>query len=311
MAALFSVYTDVPDLLANLSIPAVEVASLVGLNTTLSVGVSLGATALSVGSVSGAPTSGTFTAYILDASGASERVSASVSGSALSVPAGTLAAHSAGVSVSSAGVGGCLADVIQRASAKLEAICKQGPEGGSKSLWQASRTETLSGPNQYRAAIDHNQVFTIKPYRFPIISVSGVSLQIGAQASSALDTSFLVIPDGARTLSLPAPNLLTSSAQTVLTQRWPRNVPFWITLTYVGGPCAGPTLDTVPSDIREALYLLVLDYLGFRVNQYGMTMVRRGDVSYTHAAHTRGDAGAEGLFTSQAKSLLEPYRADL
>lgn len=197
---LFSTYSDLPDFLANSS-PSQDTASLVGGNTTLSVGCAQGATSLTVGSVANFASSGSFPAFILDGA-SSEVVTASVSGASLSVPAGTLAAHGAGASVSSAGTAGCLADLIATASAMVETKCKQGAAGLDRSLWQQSRVEKLSGPT-LRAAFDVDHSLVLRPFHFPVASVTSISVQMGAAISANLDTTYLFIPDGAKTLVIP------------------------------------------------------------------------------------------------------------
>lgn len=302
---LFSTYSDLPDFLANSS-PSQDTASLVGGNTTLSVGCAQGATSLTVGSVANFASSGSFPAFILDGA-SSEVVTASVSGASLSVPAGTLAAHGAGASVSSAGTAGCLADLIATASAMVETKCKQGAAGLDRSLWQQSRVEKLSGPT-LRAAFDVDHSLVLRPFHFPVASVTSISVQMGAAISANLDTTYLFIPDGAKTLVIPWAQVLGTPPLGV---SWigggpfPRNYGFVATLTYTAGPCPGTTLSSVPYPIKEATRLLVLDRLGFRRNPLGAASVRQGDVQ--QEMRLRGDTTGRSLLEIRADELLDPY----
>lgn len=312
-AVLFSVYADVPDVLANLSNFAVETASLVGMNATLTTGISA-ATTGSVQVSATSPASGTITAYILDG-GQSEVVTATVVDSthiSISSSTPTLAAHSAGVCVTTAGVSGNLADMIRRQSAQVENLCRQGADGSAaanaRSLFrQQWVNETLSGPNSSRASVGADQTLNLRPYHFPIASVASASIQIGAASAISLSTTYLTIPDGARTLAIPSPYVLPSDGTPVLYNYLPRAMPFWVSLTYTAGPCGDLTLASVPADIRDALYYLIMDTLSYRANPYGSVEMRRGDTMFRHAAGVRGDVGAEGMFLSRAKVLLKPY----
>lgn len=306
---LFSSYCDVNDFLNN-GLPNSEMASLTGMNTTIAgTGALLGATSLQVAATAGAPASPTtFQAWILDGA-QSEYVTASVTdGTHLSVPAGTLAAHAAGVSVSSSGVSGCLASLIANASALIETLCKQGFAGGDRSLWQQSRTDKLGGPT-LRAAFDVDGNLTLHPYHFPVASAASCTVQMGPQTVATIDLTYQYFPSDASTIVVPWAQTVTvqPGVTSWLIAPYPRWYQFVANLTYTAGPCAGTTLSSVPQAIKEAAYLLVMDRLGFRINPIGAANLSRGDERYE--TRLRGDTSGKSLLAMQALEYLRPYTA--
>jgi hypothetical protein len=302
--ATFSVYVDVPDTLANgnLNVEGVTpgaTTSLVGGNSTLSGGVSAGAQSLPL--VNGSTFSGTFELWILDGQNSESVRGCTISTNTITVPApGVAFAHSAGVSCSSAGTAGCLASIITRASALVESICGQGGDAtADKSLFRKNRTELLRGPNSFRAAFDSDNALKLRPYHFPIISVASVSVQVGAMVSSALDLTYLQIPDGQRMLTIPYARYMPAAVT------FRRDLGFMASLTYTAGPAGGLTLDTVPMDIRDATYLLILDVIARRQNPQGAASVTRGNVTFE--ARLRGDKGGKSINRMDAEDLLQNY----
>jgi hypothetical protein len=300
--ATFAVYCDVPDFLAN-GAANVETASLVGGNTVLSGAVTAGATTLPVTSVAGFPATGTFVAYILDGLN-SERVIASVSGSALNIAAGIVVAHAAGISVSSAGTGGCLADAIIRASRSVENYCRQGPDGGAdRTLYAVSRTEVATGPS-LRVTFDVDYTLVIHPWRWPIQSLSSVSVQFGADQAIQLAMAPLFIPTEQRYVEIPYQTANPSPVTYTIQGR--RGDSFVATWTYVAGACLTASLTSVPDDLRTACYLLVADILAQRQNPYGLSEVQQGKLH--RVMRLRGDEWTS-LFRQRAYELLVPYTA--
>ncbi len=296
----FAVYADVPGFLANGN-ANVETASLVGGNATLTSAVVQGATTLPLSSTAGFPGSGTFAAYVLDGLN-SEIVTASVSGGSLAVAAGTAAAHGAGVSVSSAGTAGCLADVIARASRAIENYCRQGTDGSTdRSLYAISRTEKSFGPS-LRAAWDTDYALVIKPWRWPIQSVSAVTLQYGTDAAIGLNLANLALPADGKTMEIPYLTVLP--APTLVSVLGRRGQSFIATWTYVAGPCVTASLASVPDDLRMACYLLVADVLSQRQNPYGLSDFQQGKLRRT--PRNRGDAWTS-MFRERVYELLDQY----
>ena len=298
--ATFSVYSDVPDFLAN-GAANVETASLVGGSAPLSTSVAAGATTLPLTGVIGFPPSGTFTAYLLDGAN-SERVLASVSGGSLVVGAGTAAAHAAGITVCSAGSAGCLADAIIRASRAIEGYCKQGPDGGvDRSLFASLRTEIAHGPST-RAHFDTNYALVISPWRWPVLSLSTVMVQFGADGPINLATTPIFIPTEGRWIIVPYASVAPSPVLYSIQGR--RGDGFVATWSYVGGPCVGSALAGVPDDMRMACHLLVADILSQRQNPYGVSEASQGKV---HRIHRHRSDTWTSLFREHAYELLAPY----
>lgn len=310
--ATFSAYSDVTDVLTFSNIAGqVETGSLVGGNSTIaSPGVSAGAQ--SVPAVSGAASgfSGTFMLWILDGPNSEAIAGCTVSTNTITVPSpGVTYAHAAGVSISSAGTAGCLASMIARASREIETICKQGGDGATdRQLFAKSRTEMLSGPNSFRAAFDNEHGLRLRPYHFPITAVASLTVQFGAQSASSIDLTYQEIPDGARSLYIPLART-TGTAPIAFYPYgvWPRNLRFVATLSYTGGPISGSTTDSVPFDIKDALYLLLLDQVGRRENPQGAASVRRGDFQFE--ARLRGDKSGRSLNRTEAEDKLAQYTA--
>jgi hypothetical protein len=302
--ATFSVYVDVPDVLNNamLNVQGVtpgDTSALVGGNSTLSSGVSLGAVSLPL--VSGLGFTGPFTAWILDGQNSESVAGCTITTNTITVPSpGVAFGHGSGVSVSSAGTAGCLASVIARASALVESICGQGGDATpDRSLFRKSRTEILRGPNSFRAAFDSDNALKLRPYHFPIISVTSVSVQMGAMVSSALDLTYLQVPDGQHVLTIPYARYMPAA----VTYR--RDLGFVATLAYTAGPAGGLTLDTVPMDIRDATYLLILDIFARRQNPQGASSMTRGNVTFE--ARLRGDKSGKSINRMDAEDLLQNY----
>lgn len=295
--ATFTTYTDVPDFLQNAT-AHIETATLVGGNTVLTSAVTAGATSLPVQSVSGFPSSGTATVWLFDGA-ASERVTASVIGGALSVPAGVVATHASGIAVVSAGSAGCLADVIVRASRDIESHCRQGQDGGTdRSLFAITRTEVLRGPS-VRAAWDSDGTLVLRPWHFPVGMVTAVQVRFGSNAPVSVALAAPVLTDG-RLIELPLQQNLPLPNDggdiIALRQSW-----FTATVTYTAGPCVG---GAVPDDIRQACHLLVADILAERRNPEGAAEVQLGKARY--AFRLRGDGWTSAL-REHAYELLQPY----
>lgn len=296
----FAVYCDAQDYLANAS-ANIETASLLGGNTVLSAGAGQGALSLPVSSTTGFPASGTFTAYLLDGLN-SERITATVSGGNLSVAAGTAAAHAAGVNVSSAGASGCLADAIIRASRAMENYCRQGPDGGAdRALYAVARTERTMGPS-LRCAFDPDYTLKLRPWRWPVQSLSAASVQYGADAPLGLNISYAALLTDGKVIAIPFVALNPPPALIAIIGA--RGLGFIATWTYIAGPCTTDALSSVPDDLRQACYLLVADILAQRQNPYGLSEQQQGKLHRLH--RLRGDRWTTMLH-ERARELLEPY----
>lgn len=309
-ASLLACYDDVPSFLNNASMQ-LETQTLVGLNTTIATATQ-GQSSLTVASVATLPSTTTtpFVAYILDGA-QSEVVTVDTQvGTTFTLASALLATHSAGVSISTAGSLGCLADVILNASRQVDMICMQGPDASADlTLFATSRTETYYCPSA-RTVIDRDYTLIVKPYHFPVRSYSSLTVQQSGSTPFTVNTSLVPspLPYGARRIDIP---FLQPIGNTIpsqyITRPFNRAVGAYVTLTYIGGPIGAADLASVPYDIRDATRLLVADSLGWRSNNTGAASVRIGDVNIT--TELRG-GGAEGhtRLRAQAMDRLKMYR---
>jgi hypothetical protein len=310
-ASLVACYVDVVDMLANANMQ-LETQTLVGLNTTIA-SATLGQSSLTVASIATLPATVTapFRAYILDGA-QSEVVTVSVTPTTTTVTlsAPLLATHAAGVSISTGGSLGCLADAILVASRAVDMICRQGGDGSMDlSLYATSRAETLYVPSA-RAVIDRDYTLILRPYHFPVRSIVGLTVQQGGATPFTVNTSLMPnpLPYGMNRIDVPFLQPVGNTIPSAyITRPFARGVGAYATLTYVGGPIAAADLASVPWDIREATRLLAADRLGIRQNNTGAASVKIGDVNYT--TELRG-GGADGntRLRAQAEALLLPYR---
>jgi hypothetical protein len=302
--ALFTVYCDVNDFINNAT-ANMETASLVGGNTTLSASVLAGATSLTIptgaGTAFGSPSaSSPVQAWLLDGAQSEAVNITNITSGTVTLQSALLSGHAAGVSFSSAGVNGCLADTIARASSRLERLCRQGADGTNDfSLYQKSRTEIYRAPSM-RCAFDVDNTLIIRPYHNPVVSVANAVVQIGSNTPATLALTNNVLPLNASTIEIPYAQIQGSAPPLFyLYSPFPRGVGAYITVTYVGGPIAGLTLAYVPYKIRSACLLLVADFVAVRINPEGATSVRRGDTAFTF--------GRKTILQQQAEDELQEY----
>jgi hypothetical protein len=321
---VFAVYIDLPTFL-NQSAVNQETNSLVGMNTTLVGGSGgtypAGSTTLAVGSTTGitnaSPSANNpATTWILDGLN-SEIVSVTaISGTTLTLTAGTLAAHTNGTSISTAGTAGCLADMIHQASREVDNICCQGPEGVTeydgtplstdRSLYAISRVETYEAPYGY-AQFNVDNALTIYPYHFPARSVTSITVQVGAMTPVSMGTQYLTFSQGGRVVTVPYAQLTSTppNIQSYFVYPFSRNQETFLVMTYTGGPIASASLSAVPGDIQRATMLLVADTMATRKNPYGAATARLGDEQ--HMFELRGDTAGKSLLWKDAAHRLQPY----
>jgi hypothetical protein len=308
-------YVDVPGFVA--SNPVVPVAQLLGGNTRLSAAVAVGATSLPV------TNSGGFTAsqlvYILDGPNSelvfADATNPTPSGATLTIAANTAGgtglqfAHNAGVSVSSGGVSGDLGDILLTASAWAENYCNAGSPS-DRGFFSTSRSETIQAPSS-RAYIDRSYGLTLRPSWFPVTAITSVQLEsspgVGVVAYdpslAEFDTSAqrlvfpLLIP-----LSVPSPGYPTLTGWYIS-----RSQPLWARITYT----AGFPQDALPYDFMRAVALIAREYVSYVMNPTGAALVRTGDAQIMQRLRGSGnrESSADGIFLTQAKALLTPYKA--
>ena len=323
--ATFPCYIDTNQYINN-SAASVELASLLGGNSILT-GGPYAAGSMSLTLISGAgfvvqpslaaPSStNPVTAWILDGLNSETVQVTGVSSNTLTLASpGTTAIHANGVSVSSGGTFGCLADIIHQACREADNICQQGPDGVSeydtggltdRSLFAVSRTESYVTPYG-GAAFTVDNALVIWPYHFPVRSVSSISVQVGAMGTSSVSTTNMVLPNGGRSITIPYAQNITSAQVTpaFLNMPFSRVAESYVTLVYTAGPIAGATLATVPIDITRAVMLLTSDILASRSNPLGAANVHKGDTS--HMFELRGDTAGKSLNWKDAAHRLRPY----
>jgi hypothetical protein len=301
-----------------------EIASLLGLNTTLGATASsqpAGTTALEVVAASGWAVG---PAWILDGP-VSEvvQVTGSVDGTHVTLAApGTLFAHNAGVSLSQAGTAGSLAEVILRASAWIEDYCQQGGPagayGGDRSLYALARTERWAMPTG-RAHSDRDNTIVVMPGHFPVHSVSALSIELGQGQTLALDVSSVEQQTGGRFVEVPYLLLggPTVGQQLMLeTRGLSRAQRQWAVITYTGGIAASDAggaasgaLADVPWSLQQAMVWVVSDLLAQRANPTGAAEVNAGKLHRVH--RQRGDMVGDSILLLRAHDILQPYRAEV
>lgn len=302
-----SAYIDVPRYLRWPS--GQETASLVGLNTTLGgSGAAAGATSLPVVASAGWAAG---LAWVLDGP-VSEvvTVTGSVDGTHLTLAAPGLAfAHAAGVSISQAGPGGCLAEVILDACAYAENYCMQGEQATDRSLFALARTERWELPGT-RAYLSGAMTLTVRPGHFPVMGVTALSVDLGLGQTVALDASVAEVASGGRLIELPY--LMTSGlsvGQELLLDRFgpyglSRSGPYWVNVSYTGG-VTSPSQGGAPYDLQRAISYIVSDFLSQRQNPTGASQVELGKRRLTQ--RYRGDVIGDSLLLLRAHDLLDNY----
>jgi hypothetical protein len=304
--ATFPVYLDVPRYLNNAA-HGLEVNSLIGGNSTLANGYTAGATSLVLPSVTSFVAG---PAWILDGLTSEivqiTTVTANTKTLTLASP-GLLADHSAGASISQASVTntGCLADIIVQASREVDNICKQGADGVlDRSLYAVSRTEIYDAPYGY-AEFTVDNALAIHSYHFPVQSVSTISVQAGGMNPLNINTQFMYLANGARTIKVPFAQMTSPVSIYRIQLPFSRNQETAVTLTYTGGPITGTTLDSVPQDIQRACMSLVNDILSVRKNPVGAMSIKRGDENYSFTE--RGDTSGKTLLRRDAEMRLQSW----
>lgn len=303
----FNAYVDVPTLLA--AAPSIPTGGLLGCNTQLSAATLAGVTALPV--LASANCSPSQLVYILDGSN-TEIVQASAStptpdATHITLASATTLPHSAGASVSTAGVQGALAQTILQASGWLEGYCQQGTPG-DRGLLSKSRTEKLRMPTT-RAYVDSWGSLVVRPRYFPVTAVAALALQYNASASMALDPTQIMLEGTERSFTVPilkAPGGTVGNLALLYGPPVDRGDQGWVNLTYT----AGYSWPNLPWDLQSAAIFAAQEFLSYLLNPTGAAIIRQGDMMLVQ--RQRGSGGKEssihGLFMSQATILLEPFR---
>ena len=299
-----SAYLDVPGYLR--ATTGQEVASLLGLNTTLGGTGTLaaGATSLPVAASAGWAAG---PIWLLDGPYAEMAlVTGSADGTHVTLVApGTQFAHAPGVSVSQAGTGGALAEAILRASAWIETYCQQGTPTGDRSLFAVSRMERWGMPSA-RAWLDRDGVLALRPGHFPVQAVTALSVELGVGETVNFDVTQIEQGSGGQVIEVPillanpvnpTPLALLSASGLSRARRQ------WVVVTYMGGL----TIGAAPYVIQQACIWVTSELLAQRRNPSGASDVKLG--KYELQQRPRTDPSGDSLLLIQAKAALEPYRA--
>ncbi|HEX8983365.1 MAG TPA: hypothetical protein VF792_11375 [Ktedonobacterales bacterium] len=301
MAPQINAYLDTGDVLR--AAINQETASLLGLNTTMTAGASVGALTLPVASSTGWAAG---PIWLLDGPYSEvAQVTGAPNSTSLALAAPGIAnAHAAGVSISQAGTAGALAETILRASAWIENYCRQGTPN-DHSLFALARVERLSMPSQ-RAWLEPDGTLVVRASHFPIQSVTSLSVETAPGATFSLDTAQIEAPSMGRLLEVPASALIgLNGAASPVSPTLIRSGRAWLSLSYTGGPA---TPGATPYDLRQACLWVVSDLLAQRRNPTGAAAVRMG--SFELQARPRADPTADSILLAQAKAALQVYRAE-
>ena len=298
MTTQVSAYLDIGDYLR--AATNLETASLLGLNTTLTGGVAAGGLTLPVASSAGWAAG---PVWLLDGPSAEvAQVTGAPDGATLALASpGVAQTHATGVSVSQAGPSGALAETLLRASAWVENYCRQGAPG-DRSLFALPRVErwALPGP---RAWLEPDGSLAARPGRFPVQTVTALTVETSPGAAFALDVTQIELASDGRLIELPAAALGGVGGATAGVTRGSRA---WLTLSYSGGPA---TPGATPYDLRQACIWVASDLLAQRRNPTGAATVRMG--GFELQARPRTDPTGDSLLLLRAKAALQAYRVEL
>ena len=301
MTTQVSAYLDIGDYLR--AATNQETASLLGLNTTLTAGIAAGALSLPVASSVGWAAG---RIWLLDGPWTEVgQVTGAPDGATLTLAApGVSLAHAAGVSLSQAGPVGALAETILRASAWIENYCRQGTPG-DRSLYALPRVERWRTPGP-RAWLEPDGTLVLRPGRFPIQTVTALSVETSPGAALALDVAQIELAGDGRLVEVPAATLGALPGGAINPPPGlSRGGRGWLSLSYTGGPA---TLGAPPYDLRQACIWVVSDLLGQRRNPTGAASVRMG--SFELQSRPRSDPSGDSLLLIQAKAALQAYRVE-
>ncbi len=224
-------------------------------------------------------------------------VTATTASGASSIPVTALSyAHSTGVALCSDGATGSLGQAIESASIEVENICRQP-------LLQTTYPEELQ-LRTMAASINSDGALAIRPRRFPVQSISALSLGMDTSTLLAYDATQAIIPSNQRRITVPTLSAVSGSGGNSLLNIFPplrQNSPGYVQFTYV----AGFAYASLPWDIKQACIWLTSDLLSDRINLAGAADTQMGQVKYTF--FLRGDLSGETALYKRAVAKLVPY----
>ncbi len=311
MAQEIRCYLDISTLLA--SAPGLSVIPFVGGNSILASDTLIGATSLPLVSATGFQ--GGQLVYILDGPN-TELVQAATTPSSdntLLLTSGTTYAHAGGVSVSSGGVQGAIADKLIAASAWVEGFCDIGVPG-DRGFFSKARSERQALQTM-RAALNREYMLMVHPLSFPVTAVSSAVLEAwpGQSILNFDATKVFIDPSG---LSFTAPYLAST---TVMPQTpWVagpslrRSSASWAYYTYTAGfpYLAGTPNGGLPWDFVEACRLVARHLLAQSRNPTGAAILRQEQVEIVQRLRGNDqESSADSELIIRAKEMLVPYQA--
>lgn len=191
---------------------------------------------------------------------------------------------------------GSLADVMVRASRRLENKCMQ-------SLMQASYTDTLPLQSMQAAISKEHQLY-IRPRNFPVTAVTALSIESVANQSLTLDPSQAIIDTLRQSVYVPilqAAGAGGSGSWSYVFQTLPfdMSTPGDIIITYTSGFAYA----SMPVDVQEACILYASAELARRLNPTGAaeTMMNKTRTRYRIV----GDPLGANALAAEADRLLE------
>ena len=196
------------------------------------------------------------------------------------------------------GPGGSLADVIVRASKRLENKCQQA-------LFAVSYTDTIPLQSM-QAAIDQQRRLYLRPRNYPVSAVSALSLETVAGQSLPLDPTQAIIDSLRASVYVPLLQALSGSgggsgswSYVVGTNNVDRNLAGEVIISYT----AGFAYAAMPIDVQDACILYVSAELSKRQNPAGFAEVQMGKRHIM--SYLRGDTSGVTSLVKEADRLLE------
>lgn len=196
------------------------------------------------------------------------------------------------------GPGGSLADVIVRASKRLENKCQQA-------LFAVSYTDTIPLQSM-QAAIDQRGRLYLRPRNYPISQVTALSLETVAGQTMPLDPTQAIIDSLRASVYVPVLQALSGGgagsgtwSYVVGTNNVDRNLGGEVIIGYTAGfPYAA-----MPVDVQDACILYVSAELAKRQNPAGFADVQMGKRHIM--SYLRGDVSGVTSLVKEADRLLE------
>lgn len=163
--------------------------------------------------------------------------------------------------------------------------------------------EDVVGEKQ-EASVSNNGNLVVNTRKFPIISVSSVSLKLGTvnlalNLTDGAGNARYDIPSRARSFTYPYQEIAMTGTFSIRNFFQLRGVEIFTVVSYRAGYA------TIPDDIKDAVSLWAKDIFLRQSNPMGVKSITQGAISITY-----NDRNADGdsVMVAQAKSILNDYR---